>query len=160
MIRSLTIGLAGWLISCLGSGLCQTAPDTISGIYASFFLTVAQAANGSRTQRGIEAAIGLTDGEMRSLDAVAADYQARSRALNPGRVIFEARLRSLESGEDSSEWLAQWLCELDNQGRQLVLDLIQQLKTALGDSRFSVLDTYVHAWHGAILASPSDRAKK
>src|SRR5260370_772963 len=59
-------------------------------------------------------------------------------------LIFESRLRFVESG-DSSAWLRPRLTNLDNQISQIVSHHTQRLKVAFGDSRFQQLDAWVRS---------------
>jgi hypothetical protein len=77
-------------------------------------------------------------------------------------VIFAARLRLIESPSDSEA--TQQLKEIEDQHQQIVLAHVQQLKSALGDPRFNMLDAFVHSGQqlfsflpdpGAIAATPA-----
>jgi len=149
------------LVACLSRGLGQVAPSAAPslenfftpGVYESFFLEVRQLSRiltdgqaNILTKPTIQEAIGLTDQEMRSLNALASDCLTEISPLRQAapKLIFEARLRFVESG-DSSAWLRQRLTDLDNQLNQAVSDHIQHLKVAFGDSRFQQLDAWVRS---------------
>jgi len=72
-------------------------------------------------------------------------------------VYFESRLRSIESGQDDSGWLAQRLYDLDNQRTKTVSDYVQQLRVRLGEVSFRALDLWVHASFSHQLLSQSVR---
>jgi hypothetical protein len=145
------------LAACLSLALGQIAPSPLNLAaplpYESFFRTVAQVyrfqADGHAeilTQPTLQEAIGLTDLEMEALHAVAFNCLATIRPLQETvpKLIFESRLRFVESG-DSSAWLRPRLTDLDNQISQTLSHHIQRLKVAFGDSRFQQLDAWVRS---------------
>lgn len=93
----------------------------------------------------LQEAIGLTDEEMQIVRAQATAYQTKAGqfqvAVAPLRQ--EALLQSIESGH-VSENLAQRIGQLQNEYTKTASDQIQELKTALGTSRFELLDKFVH----------------
>ena len=149
----------------------QTRPPVSSGqsdndtlLYESFFSEVARLKSFSDSNpdntiqiRGLvrtltiprmQDFIGLTDIEVELLSVAAADcIKRRDSLLKPRPAIFEARLEQIASGQVSAS-LARELRDLDQQHRNLILDTVQHLKTAFGDSRFRVLDEYVHSSRG------------
>lgn len=93
----------------------------------------------------IQDVIGLTDPEVKLLDAVATDSVAGPKSFGkPSAMIFEARLQQIESGR-TSDAVAQQLKELDSQHDRLIMDHVEQLKVALGNVRFQILDAFVHS---------------
>ncbi|MCU1234169.1 MAG: hypothetical protein JWP63_2136 [Candidatus Solibacter sp.] len=135
--------LAIVLIFCVLPGFGQT------GVCQSFFLTASQLARtpaGKLSMPTLQDAIGLTDAEMKALNEAAADYAAKSLVFSEdlGRLVFEARLRSIESG-DASEWLAQRRKEIGDRADQAVVQRLRQLQDALGEVSFQKLERYVHS---------------
>ena len=151
-----------WLMGGLWHGVCQpgssqTAPGPT--VYESFFQQVVHfsqlqnslgvvSINGQPTdlrQYKLQDAIGLTDQEARVLSTVASSCGAKISSFYDAakRLIFEARLRLVESESDPQA--TQQLKELDDEHRQIVLAHVQQLKAAFGDSRFNGLDAFVRS---------------
>ena len=58
---------------------------------------------------------------------------------------FESLLRSIDSGQDDSEWLAQRLNELHYQRTKMVSDHVQQLRARLGEISFQTLDAWIRS---------------
>jgi hypothetical protein len=161
-VRGVPVRIALWLAVCSCPGLCQDPPIAApspslpaTGVYESFFRLVVQrnriASNPevpAVAHPTVQSEFGFTDREMQWLNATAADCEARLSAIRqrqPGpRIIFEARLDAIESGQ-SSVRLAQQLKEMDDQIAQAISQLTQQLKVALGDARFQKLDAWVRA---------------
>ena len=137
----------------------SSANDPDPKLYESFFQQVVRLKSFSNPYLGGEAngkpvvvivpeiqkVIGLTDAEVALLNTAAADCLSKLQAFRtPVGLIFEARLQFIESGKVSKP-VAQELDDLERQHNQTVLDRVQQLHTAFGDSRFQVLDDYVHS---------------
>jgi hypothetical protein len=97
------------------------------------------------TRTTAQEAIGLTDQESQVLNAVASACEASIREfdISVRPLIFEARLQVLAS--ENSPSAAHLLTYLDNERDQIVLDHIRRVKAAFGDSRFMVLDEWVHS---------------
>jgi hypothetical protein len=121
--------------------------------FDSFFQTVAQ----TQQVRGAD----LTETETRDLLAIATDYTAKSRALNHSAIVFESRLAQIETpSDDSAARQEAQIKAMERRRAALLADHIQQLKTALGDTRFAALDTFVDQWQKALLAAPRPVAAK
>jgi len=157
-------GIVLWLGICCWQGVCQTGPSdnpiqqpaSEASVFESFFSEVAQrknaswptAPNGQSTgvkETTIQEAAGLTEREASILTEVAMDLEARMRSVNIGSAIFEARLRSVESGQSSEELERQLLRDMEERSRQMVMEHVQQLRTAFGDARFQTLYGYARA---------------
>src|SRR5215467_9845213 len=144
-----------WLTWSFSPVLCQTGlsqapqrslPDP--AVYLSFFREVAQLkqmsgpvllngqASGLRRPT-IQEALGLTEEEAQTLNALAADCELKSRRFDDGIRLstFEARLLAIAS-EGASERLTQQRKNLESQRDEMVQDHIKQLKAEFGDSRF------------------------
>lgn len=92
--------------------------------------------------------LGFTGAEMQLLNPIATNCLEKAAAVpqpKPGEV-FEARLRTLQSGEESNE-LAQRLKTLDEQVDRIVFEHVRQAERALGPTSFQRLSDYVAAHH-------------
>jgi hypothetical protein len=117
-------------------------------VFRSYFLTAAH------SKDAIPAS--LTDSETRELATIAASYETKAQALSTAPFVFEARLRAIESPqEDSAAWLDRQLKELDVRRTRLLLEHIQQARSALGAARFEAVEQHVEAWHKAVTAPPA-----
>jgi len=137
------------MLACALPGLCQYVPARPASEYGRFF---AQAAQMSRvptdqlTVPTIQDVLGLNAEEMKIVNAIATDYVEKIQAVAPvSHLVFEARMRTIESGEDSSEWLAQRLKEVDERVDQVVAQHVEKLKAALGEEGFQRVEKYVHS---------------
>jgi hypothetical protein len=156
-----TVAAAFFLLAGLGLGYCQAGIVEIPGPpdasrYRDFFNQVAFLRSspvvGAFTEQfevrvtrpTLQEAIGVTDAEAASLTAISKDCGVKLSQLDgtPGPSKFEALMRSIESGETLAQ-LEQRMKELDERRDQVVRDHVEQLKTALGDSRFQVVDAFV-----------------
>ena len=172
MTNSSTRRLAIFAItSCFGFALAQTRSTGLNqdelALYTSLFHQVAQlkdvsrpiALNGKPTNLTVlspKIAIGLTEEESQALNSIAGDCEERLRQFDEqsrpsmvqiGRATFDARIQNL-AGEDStaaSEQAQQQLQNLANQQDRIVADHMVQLRAALREDRFKVLDAWVHA---------------
>ncbi len=94
----------------------------------------------------LQDAVGLTDAEVETLNATAADCVTKiavfEKAIGP--LIFESRLEIADTGKNSDE-LARKLTDLDELRNQAILAHVQELKTALPPASFARLDAYVRA---------------
>jgi hypothetical protein len=123
------------------------------GIYESFFRTVVNLASLRKSkfddiaQPGLEEVIGFTDQQMSVLNDVAEACLAKMPrySVSGHGIYFESLMRSIESGQDNSGWLAQRLDELDYQRTRTVSGHVQQLRVRLGDDSFQALDVWVHS---------------
>jgi hypothetical protein len=89
--------------------------------------------------------VGLTDGEVDILNGVATDWASKISALAyPRGMIFESRLQQIQFGR-ILEPLASQLRDIENRHDEMVLDHVRQLKDAIGDLRFQVLEAYLHS---------------
>jgi hypothetical protein len=137
------------LVTSLATGYAQTpvafsaaTPDSNAVLYDSFFFRVAwferiaqqqeaKGGDGSSPRSVIRRQAGLKPAEEQALRAVAIDYRSRLDAINA-----EARAAVLARAQFDSRTAA-------SQRRQLVLDHIDQLRSAVGPRTFLRLDTYV-----------------
>lgn len=145
---------------CSCPGLCQELPFASSsplplvGVYESFFRTVVQRGRIAATPpegptappTSVQVALGFTDPEMLSLDAIAAASVVQlSAARQPAtQWIFEARLEAIETGKESQK-LTRQLKDMEVQVSRVIEQSRLQLKTALGEARFQKLDDWLHA---------------
>jgi hypothetical protein len=130
-------------------------------VYESFFQQVVQLINVSGSGSGllngqptdlkrptVRNAIGLTEAESKALNAAASDCEIAIRqfdlASEPS--IFDARLRIIaaENAAASTSAILQ-LNALAEKHREIVLAHIERLRAALGNSRFAMLDSWIHA---------------
>lgn len=148
------------LVACIATGLCQETgkvtsrlAPAASGVYESFFRTVVTLSNLRKSnsdhlaQPGLQELTGLTDQQMGVLNDVAEACLAKMPrySVSGHDVYFESLMRSIESGQDDSGWLAQRLNELDYQRTKTVSDHVQQLRVRLGEDPFKALDDWVHS---------------
>ena len=99
------------------------------------------------TVRGprLQDVVGLTDPEVGRLNSIAAGCVARlNSVLKRGPSIFESRLQRIESGEISPS-LAKELQDVAEERGRIVLDSLKELKAALGDKDFRLLDEFVRS---------------
>ena len=150
----IAIGLA----ICVITGVCQDPPSASPnlpavGVYESFFHTVVQRSQivSSPTVPAtipptIQVALGLTDHEIQSLNAIAADCESRLNAIRQSgaHLIFEARLEAIETGQTPVK-AAQQLKQMDARIGALIEQAAQQLKTALGEAGLRKLDAWLRA---------------
>jgi hypothetical protein len=83
---------------------------------------------------------------MGHLNAVAADCEAKTDIVGQvrSRIVFEARLRSIEVG-DSSQWLVPQLKSLEEQINQIVVEHVLEAQRLLGPARFQTVNDYVRS---------------
>ena len=133
------------------------APQDVPQSYESFFQQLIRLKwysnlpnnsvqlNGSLSIPKLQDLIGLTDSEVAILDSTATDCLSQIKPfLIAGKLTFESRLQPVASGRVSDD-LAQRIQDLDTKREEVVLKHVDALKTALGDSRFQVLDEYVRS---------------
>lgn len=159
----LWIGVALGLTGSAGYGRCQVGPDAVQqnardlSVYESFFRQVAQLPkttpevllNGKAThlvQPRLKDALGLTDEESRELHSIANDCESGRRLLDKAAtpLVFEIRLYAV-AGENPPAAVTQRFQELGRQRRQLILHHIKQMKVALGDSRFQLVEAFIRS---------------
>jgi hypothetical protein len=139
----------------------QSVPD--AALYEFFFRDVVESAsnsgpvpirvspalllNGAPTalrQTTAQEILSLTDQEARALNTVAADCTTKIRSYDRsiGPSLFAARLELIQSqsGKDATQALK----DLTSARNAIVLAHLSELKTALGESRFQTVDSYVH----------------
>jgi hypothetical protein len=150
---AIAFGLLG-----VSPGLCQTtafkksetAPRGTAGpvqIHQLFFERVAK----STPRKPFTFQNDLTDAEMAILNNVAADCDFKLEPLNnDSPVVFEARMRFVESGEEQKDWMDQRLAELKARRELMVLDHVQALRTSLGELRFQALETFIQDWYKSV----------
>ena len=146
---ALPLVLASW---CPGQ-LAPANPDPAT--YEAFFKKVVELKrapdqvriNGETVRVSVpklQDVIGLADAEVDTLNQVAAECVRQLNALDqPKPWIFEARLEQLAGGE-MPEALAQQMQRWKDRRPQIVLEQVQQLKAALGES-FVRVDFFVHS---------------
>ena len=133
-------------------GFCQTnitdsppssPPDYV--IYQNFFHQVKELGIRPLSDEAI-ASLDLTNQELGPLVAIASDFEAATdsfdKAIKP--LIFEARMQAIES-ESVSPALQKKLHDVENRRSLMILDHVRQLKTALGESRFVMLNEFLHS---------------
>jgi hypothetical protein len=159
MRTTATWGAALFLLA--GIGDCQSVvseappPGPDAATYGKFFSQVAMMKGSTLpavvtekyevviTRPGVQETLGLTDAEMEFLNSIASDcVRAVGRLTPSGSAIFEARLRSIESGETLAQ-MEQRQRREDGRRDQVVLDRVEQLKKALGDSRFATVEAFL-----------------
>ena len=144
-------GASALVTAALGLACCglvggQTPTSTEPAIYDSFFRLLARLQRASDDSVSIRDFIGLTDSEVKTLNAAAADYVARVDALpkpTPAEV-FESRLRDIESGRVFDQ-ASDALNDMDQKRVELIRDQLNKLKSALSESHLTLLDTYIHS---------------
>jgi hypothetical protein len=153
----------------VGRGVCAQADPAA---YESFFQQVvrfAQFENPAGTvllngqpagvrQYTLKDALDLTDEESQVLNTLAAGCESKLRSFEDRArpSTFEARLRLIEKADPRATHL---LNQVDNQRRQIVLDHVQQLRAAFGDSRFSALDAFVRSGKPVVSYFPQRKTK-
>jgi hypothetical protein len=138
------------LLAVSATSAAAQAPDAGAAAYRSFFELVARLGrfvpSGSirLASPTLQDDLAFADSEMQLLTRVAADYEARSLEIGPmkSRITFEARLRSIESG-DSSEWLARETRLIDERNDRILAASIQEARRVLGESRFEAVAAYL-----------------
>ena len=122
-------------------------------VYESFFRTVVERGRTVSSPAApiavpptIQAALGLTDQEMQSLNVIAADCESRVSAIRQSgsHLIFDARLEAIETGQTPVKAMQQ-LKEMDVRIGRLMEQSTQQLKSALGEAAFQKLDGWLRA---------------
>jgi hypothetical protein len=88
--------------------------------------------------------------EMAILNSVAADCDSKLQPLNDRPVVWEARMRFVESGVGQEDWMGQPLNELKARRNRVILEHIEALRTSLGEPRFQALETFVQDWHNSL----------
>jgi hypothetical protein len=133
-------------------GFCQTSipdsppsspPDYVT--YQNFFRQVKDLGIRPLSDEAI-ASLDLTNQELGPLVKIAVDFEAETdsfdKALRP--LIFKARMQAIES-ESVSPALQKKLHDVENRRSLMILDHVQQLKTSLGESRFVMLNEFLHS---------------
>jgi hypothetical protein len=149
------IALCG-LMGCFRNGACQSGtadPD----LYESFFRQVARFTiapesgllNGQAAklrQTTLAEATGLTDAEARVLNAIASECGKRIQQFDVESEpeILDARLRIIAAEKTDASKAALRLSELAKERAGIVLAQRERLQAALGDSRFTTLDAWIH----------------
>jgi hypothetical protein len=156
------MGIAVWLAGCFCHAVCQTNPSSTApqapsdySLYSAFFERVAMDARfltsnelpADAPKPDVQDSAGLTDREMKALDAIAADCHTRVGAVYPraGQSVFDALIEAIQSGKDTSVDVQQMLKDRDGQRERIVLDHVQQLRAAFGDARFQELSARLRA---------------
>jgi hypothetical protein len=155
-----------FLYPALGCCLALSGQDASLDllIYESFFSAVSQLMPGKamgRTvgpgqqialigqmpklvQPGLEDALGITAEEARMLRAIAVDYAAKDRAIYEAQrpLVLELRFAAIAE-EPRPQSVDRRFNELNRQRAEMVLDHIQALKTAFGQARFPLIETFL-----------------
>ena len=139
----------------VSSGLCQiairkseTAPGGLAPtqIHQLFFERVAR----SNPRNPFTFQNDLTDAEMAILDNVATDCDSKLQSLTDQPVVWEARMRSIESGETQEDWMDQRLAELKVRRDRVLGEHVETLRASLGEPRFQVLETAIQDWYNSL----------
>jgi hypothetical protein len=134
--------------------------------YESFFLAVSRLTPGTAMGRSVrpgraptfngqtttfvqpelEDALGITVGEAQVLRAIATDCAAKSLAIHQALkpLVLELRFAALAE-EARPPSVSRRYNELNRQRAQMVLDHVQELRTAFGETRFRVIETFLSA---------------
>lgn len=135
---------------CLGQ---ESVPD--SAAYASFFGQVAQVKgrapvflNGQEAgmiQPSVQYSRGLTDTEAELLHNLAVACAARIRGVDEAAypLVFEIRLRLIDSAEPMRARLRQRLNEIENRHDQAIRTCVDELRGGFGEQRFEIVREYV-----------------
>ena len=145
-----------------GCGFCQSFPSIPSpdaDAYGVFFRQVARfvywqnkismsvvpGSPADLSQYSLNDALGLTQREVNLLTSVATDCESKTQAIDSasGHLILEYRLRLLASKADQEA--AQHLQELNDERRRIVLAHVQQIRDGFGESRFRLIDDFLHS---------------
>jgi hypothetical protein len=147
---AIALGLMGFF-----PGLCQhaikiseTAPGGLSPtqIHQLFFERVGR----SNPRNPFTFQNDLTDAEMAILNNVATDCDSKLQSLTDRPVVWEARMRSVESGESQQDWMDQRLAELKVRRDRVVVQHVETLRASLGEPRFQALETFVQDWYNSL----------
>lgn len=97
----------------------------------------------------------LTDGEVAIVNNVAADCDSKLQPLSDSRVVLEARMRFVESGEEQEDWMSQRLSELKARRDRVVMEHVEALRASLGEQRFQALETVIQDWYNSLTKIPA-----
>jgi hypothetical protein len=150
------MGSLGIIVLLTGTLLGQDAPTQQKSLdlptYESFFravssLAIAPPVDGQTTN--LEDALGITVEEAQSLRSIAADCAANIRAIDLAvrPLVQELRFEAIAE-EATSGSVSQQYDELNRQRTQMVLVHIEELRTAIGETGFKRIDTFVNARKG------------
>jgi hypothetical protein len=89
----------------------------------------------------------LTGAEVAIVNNVAADCESKLEPLSDNPVVWEARMRSLESGEEQEDWRNQRLAELKARRDRVIGEHVEALRASLGEPRFQALETLIQDWY-------------
>jgi hypothetical protein len=158
---------------CCFAILGQDAPPQLGSLdpatYEGFFCEVSQLTpgltlprvaatqptltlNGQTTnfvQPTLEGVLGITTEEAQLLTTVAKDYTAKSVAFTGAmrEAFLQIRL-AIFAEEAPPESAVRQYNELKRQQAQMVLDHVQELKSAFGESRFRLIETFLDSRKG------------
>lgn len=139
------------LLFLAGGACAQDLPTTTP--LESFFRTVVQRGHITEVPPAntfapptIQAALGFTDSEMQSLNAIASAFINRASDLRAptGKMIFQARLDFAETGKES-ETVRQQFKQMEAELAEALAKAVSQLRTALGDERYQKFDSWLRA---------------
>jgi len=94
----------------------------------------------------IQTALGFTDSEMQSLNAIAKDFVHRASAVRApsSEKVFQARLELAETGKES-ETLKEFTKQANAELAEALAKTMRDLRAALGDERYQKFDTWFRA---------------
>src|SRR5580700_4815053 len=134
-------------------GLCQTVikksettprgPASPIQVHQLFFERVAR----TEILRPFIFQSDLTDAEVAIVNNVAADCVSKLAPLSDNPVVWEARMRFLESGEEQEDWKSQRLTELKARRDRVIVEHVEALRASLGEPRFQALETLIQDWN-------------
>jgi hypothetical protein len=148
------MGMAVWLAGCLCQAVCQTDPASPDyWLYSALFQRVlfqSSLVNGQPTKPplpSVQEGAGLTDAEMKALIGIAANCRDATDAVyrQHPHFVFDALMESIETGKDNSAEVQQLAKDMQDQAERVVMDHVQQLRTAFGDARFQALGAWLRA---------------
>jgi len=139
------------LLFLAAGAFAQNLPDTTP--LESFFRTVDSRSRITEAPPAIsdapptvQAALGFTDAEMRSLTAVAKAFLNRASSLraSSGEIVFQARLDFAETGKESETAKRQFK-QMEAGLAEALTQAANQLRIALGDERYRNFDAWFQA---------------
>lgn len=109
----------------------------------------------------IQAALGFSDAEMKSLNAIASGFVNRGSTLRvpTSEMVFAARLELADTGKES-EFLKQYIRNVEAERAEAVAKAAAQLRTALGDERYQKFDEWLRTAGAGCWLPPCAAAKR
>ena len=153
-----TVGLylvTGCCLAILGQDAPPQQGSLDPAAYEGFFREVSALTHGlalprvATTPPALEGALGITTEEAQLLITVAKDCTAKSVPFSGAirEAFLQIRLATFAE-EAPPESAVRRYNELKRQQAQMVLDHVQELKTAFGESRFQLIETFVNSGRG------------